>query len=95
MPQLPRRSTTNKRTREAIENAAFEIGLVIAIQRNRKHWNQDELAGEIRGATQPDISGIERGVDVGFTSRQIDKLFAVLDLDEFEVQREFLKWWNS
>jgi transcriptional regulator with XRE-family HTH domain len=94
MPQLPRRSTTNKRTREAIENAAFEIGLVIAIQRNRKHWNQKELAEEIGRATHNDISRIERGAGVKFTDRQIDRLFEILELDEFEMQREFLKWWQ-
>jgi transcriptional regulator with XRE-family HTH domain len=95
MPQLPRRSTTNKRTREAIENAAFEIGLVIAIQRNRRHLNQQELADEIGGkATHNDISRIERGAGVGLTGSQVDNLFAVLDLDEFEMQREFLKWWQ-
>jgi ribosome-binding protein aMBF1 (putative translation factor) len=95
MPQLPRRSTTNRRTREAIENAAFEIGLVIAIQRNRKHWNQSELAQEVgRNVTHNDISRIERGAGPGLTDRQIDKLFEVLDLGEFEMQREFLKWWQ-
>jgi transcriptional regulator with XRE-family HTH domain len=95
MPQLPRRSTTNRRTREAIENAAFEIRLVIAIQRNRKHWNQSELADEVGGnATHNDISRIERGAGVGLTKRQIDRLFDLLDLGQFEMQREFLKWWQ-
>jgi transcriptional regulator with XRE-family HTH domain len=95
MPQLPRHSTTNKRTREAIGNAAFEVGLVIAIERNRKHWNQQELAHKVGGgATYNDISRIERGSGVGFTKGQIDKLFAVLGLDEFDTQREFLEWWQ-
>jgi hypothetical protein len=78
-----------------VEHAAFEIGLVIAIERNRRHMNQQDLADAVGGnATFNDISRIERGSGVGFTKAQVDRLFAVLRMDGFDTQREFLKWWQ-
>jgi ribosome-binding protein aMBF1 (putative translation factor) len=94
--RLPRKDATNRKTRGALENVAFEIGIVIAIERNRFRWNQTELAEKIGGgADQNDISRIERGQSGGFSSSQINKLFRELEMDNFRLQREFLKWWQQ
>lgn len=93
--RLPRKAGTNKKTREAIQNVAFEIGIVIAIERNRFRLNQTELADLVGGgADQNDISRIERGRPTGFSNAQMNKLFKVLEMDEFQLQRFFLKWWQ-
>jgi ribosome-binding protein aMBF1 (putative translation factor) len=94
--RLPRKSGTNKKTREAIENVAFEIGIVIAIERNRFRMNQTELAEQVGGgADQSDISRIERGKPTGFSNAQMNKLFRILEMEEFQLQRRFLKWWQG
>jgi hypothetical protein len=94
--RLPRKAGTNKKTREAIENVAFEIGIVIAIERNRFRLNQTELGERIGGgADQNDISRVERGKPAGLSNSQINKLFKVLEMDEFELQRRFLRWWQG
>jgi hypothetical protein len=94
--RLPRKTATNRKTRGALENVAFEIGIVIAIERNRFRWNQTELADQIGGgADQNDISRVERGLSGGFSSAQINKLFKMLEMQSFKLQREFLKWWQQ
>jgi len=94
--RLPRKAGTNKKTREAIENAAFEIGMIVAIERNRARLNQTELAEQVGGgADQNDISRIERGKPTGFTNAQINKLFRILGMEEFKLQRRFMKWWQG
>jgi hypothetical protein len=94
--RLPRKAGTNKKTREAIENVAFEIGIVIAIERNRFRLNQTELGERIGGgADQNDISRIERGKPGSLSNAQINKLFKVLEMEEFKLQRRFLKWWQG
>lgn len=93
--RLPRKNATSRRTREALENAAFQIGLVIAIERNRKSLNQTELAGLVGGgADQNHVSRIERGIPSGLSPAKVDKLFAVLEMGDFDLQRDFLKWWH-
>jgi ribosome-binding protein aMBF1 (putative translation factor) len=93
--RLPRKDATNKKTRQTVENAAFEIGMVVAIERNRLRLNQTELAERVGGgADQNDISRIERGAGTGFTKKQIDTLFDCLGMQAFDLQREFLKWWQ-
>ena len=94
--RLPRKGSTNRKTHGALENAAFEIGMVVAIERNRFRWNQTELADRVGGgADQNDISRIERGQSGGFTAAQVTKLFSVLEMTNFSLQREFLKWWQQ
>jgi hypothetical protein len=94
--RLPRKSQTNSRTRGAIEDAAFQIGLVLAIERNRQGLNQSELADLVGGsADQMDISRLERGIPAGLSSTQVTKLFKTLEMTQFRHQREFLKWWQQ
>ena len=92
---MPRKAGTNKKTREAIENLAYEIGIVIAIERNRARMNQTELGEAVGGgADQYAISRIERGKPAGLSNAQINKLFRLLGMEEFKLQRRYLKWWQ-
>ena len=69
--------------------------MVIAIERNRFRWNQTQLAERIGGgADQSSITRIENGKSAKLTSAQITKLFKVLEMQGFRLQREFLKWWQ-
>jgi hypothetical protein len=64
--RLPRKGGTSKKTREALESAAFQIGLVLALERNRQGLNQTELANRVGwSADQNHISRIERGIPSG------------------------------
>lgn len=93
-PRLPRKGTATKRSREAIEGVAFQIGVMVAIERNRWKVNQYELSQKI-GTDQISISNIENGKPTGATDRQIDALFNALDLKDAKVQASFLKWWRD
>ena len=46
-PYLPRKDTALRRSREALEGVAYQIGVLLAIQRNRYGLTQWDLAGEI------------------------------------------------
>lgn len=94
--RLPRKDQTNASTRAAVGDVAFRIGLILAIERNRQRLNQSELAGLVGGGTeQSHITRIERGIPAGLTPARIAKLFEVLGMAEFRLQREFLKWWQQ
>src|SRR5215211_5351066 len=59
-PFLPRKDTAISRSKEALYSAAWQIGIVVAIQRVRSDLIQDELAVKL-GADQVHISQIETG----------------------------------
>jgi ribosome-binding protein aMBF1 (putative translation factor) len=93
--RLPQKGSTEKRTREALEGVAFQIGMVVAVERNRAGWNQTELAERVGGgAVQSSITRIENGKSGKLKPPQVTKLFRVLKMDSFKRQREFLKWWQ-
>lgn len=90
-PFLPRKDTAISRSKDALYAAAWQIGIVVAIQRVRWDLTQEELAG-VLGADQIHISQIETGKPTGMSAAKIDALFAELDLDGAAGQAEFLKW---
>jgi len=90
-PFLPRKDTAISRSKEALYSAAWQIGIVVAIQRVRWNLTQVELASDI-GADQIHISQIETGKPTGMPESKIDALFAGLDLEGASGQAEFLKW---
>lgn len=94
--RLPQKRSTSRRTRESIESVAFQIGFVVAVERNRNRLNQTQLAEKVGGgANQSHITAIENGQPGGLTSTQLDRLFKVLGLDSgFSLQKSFLKWWQ-
>lgn len=95
--QHPRKDTTSKSTRLAIESAAVQIGLVLAIERNRWRLNQSDFAGQFAGVTQGQISLMERGKPARLTNAQLDQIFRWLEMSAamYGVQKSFLKWWQS
>lgn len=95
-PRLTRRATATKRTRESLASVAYQIGVLVAIQRNRWDYNQTELANEV-GVRQTDISRIENGSPPNqrVTDAKFDALFGALDLADADLQVSFLKWWRD
>jgi ribosome-binding protein aMBF1 (putative translation factor) len=95
-PILPRKDRTAAQARSAIENAAYQVGVLIAIQRNRWDLRQEDLADEV-GCGQGDISAIERGQPPAkpLSAKQLARLFKALDLGDERELREFLMWWQS
>jgi ribosome-binding protein aMBF1 (putative translation factor) len=94
-PILPRKDRTASEARSALGNCAFQIGVLLSIQRNRWGLRQEDLAAEV-GRNQGDISAIERGARPSkpLTDAQLKKLFKVLDLNSEKQLREFLAWWQ-
>jgi transcriptional regulator with XRE-family HTH domain len=93
---LPRKTTALARSRGALESVAFQIGTIIAVERNRRRMTQQELA-EAVGIKQIDVSGIENGEGVArtVTDQKIDKLFAAVDLPKKGLHANFVKWWRD
>jgi ribosome-binding protein aMBF1 (putative translation factor) len=93
-PRLPRKDTALKRSREALEGAAYQIGVLIAIQRNRAGWTQWDLAQDV-GAEQIAISRIENGQPAPIPDDAIDSLFREIDLPTEGPHADFIKWWRD
>lgn len=93
-PILPRKSTALKRSRGSLESIAFQIGVLVAVERNRQRLTQYELATAI-GVDQTDISHVENGGAADLTDPQFNALFNKLNLSDGTLQREFLKWWRE
>lgn len=95
-PILPRKDKTAAQARAALENTAFQVGVLLAIQRNRWGKRQEDLASEV-GCTQSDISALERGAKPPrpLSESQLKRLFRALDLQKEEQLRKFLLWWQT
>jgi transcriptional regulator with XRE-family HTH domain len=93
---LPRKSTALARSRGALESVAFQIGTIVAVERNRKRMTQQELS-EAVGIRQIDVSSIENGdrVPKTVTDARIDKLFRVVELPKKGLHANFVKWWRD
>lgn len=95
-PILPQRAKTARQARSALANTAFQVGVLLSIQRNRLGKRQGDLAAEIRCA-QPDISRLERGLPPAkpLSDLQLKRLFKTLELADENQLRGFLKWWQT
>jgi DNA-binding XRE family transcriptional regulator len=91
---LPRKNTHLKRTRESLEGAAFAIGVLVAVERNRQRLTQWDLAGEI-GTDQIAVSQVENGQPTQMTNAEIDSMLSRLELPAGGVHASFLKWWRD
>lgn len=91
---LPRKGTALARAKGSLESVAFQIGTIVAVERNRKRLTQWDLAAEI-GIDQIDISRIENGQPAGISDAKIDKLFTRLALPKDGVHCHFIKWWQK
>lgn len=63
-PILPGKEKTAGQARWSLLSSAFQVGVLIAIQRNRKGMRQEDLARAI-GRKQTEISALERGARLG------------------------------
>ena len=93
-PRLPRKSALRRRSREQLEGAAYLIGVLIAVQRNRLGLSQHDLAREL-GIGQPELSDVENGGAARFSRAKINALFKRLDIGDFDGQAAFLEWWAA
>lgn len=93
-PRLPRKATFSRRIRESLEGVAYQIGVLLAVQRNRLDWTQWDLAAEL-GIEQIDISRIENGEPTGVSDQKIDQLFTQLELEADSCHANFIKWWRK
>lgn len=93
-PRLPRKDTLRRRSREQLGGAAYLIGVLIAVQRNRLGLSQQDLANEI-GIGQSELSDVENGGAARFTRAKINALFKRLDMADFDGQAAFVEWWAA
>ena len=93
---LPRKSTAIARSRGALQSVAFQIGTLVAVERNRRRMTQQELAGAV-GIRQIDVSSIENGERLAkaVKDQQIDKLFVAVELPRRGLHANFVKWWRD
>jgi transcriptional regulator with XRE-family HTH domain len=93
---MPRKTTALARSRGALESVAFQIGTIVAVERNRRKMTQQELA-EAVGIRQIDVSSIENGerVPKTVTDPKIDKLFVGVGLPRKGLHANYVKWWRD
>lgn len=98
-PHLPRRDIALRRSREALEGVAYQVGVLLSIQRNRQDLTQWELAGVIELKDQKDgqlaISAAENGRGCWLDDSSIERLFERLDLEADGAHANFVKWWRE
>lgn len=84
------------RSRGALQSVAFQIGTLVAVERNRHRMTQQELADKV-GIKQNDVSAIENGerAPKSITDAKIDKLFVAVDLPRRGLHANFVKWWRD
>jgi DNA-binding XRE family transcriptional regulator len=93
-PRLPKKDTALRHSRQALKGVAYQIGALLAIQRNRHDLTQWDLAEEL-GIDRLAISRAENGEPCGLTNPQIAALFERLDLDGEAAHANFVKWWQK
>jgi DNA-binding XRE family transcriptional regulator len=95
-PMLPRKATAQARIRGSLESVAFQIGTMLAVERNRNRWTQGELAARV-GLNQIDISSIENGQPppASTPDSTIGKLFKTLGFPTKGVHANYVKWWRD
>jgi hypothetical protein len=93
-PVLPRKDVGIARSKEALRTVAFQIGTLVAIERNRRSLTQKEL-GKPSGIDQVGISRLENGQPLQVSNGKIDSLFGRIGLGVGSPQANFIKWWRD
>jgi DNA-binding XRE family transcriptional regulator len=95
-PMLPRKQTALARSKGTLESAAFQVGTIVAVERNRQRRTQGDLAAKV-GLNQVDVSAIENGQPPpsSVSDATIDMLFRELGLPAKSVHANYLKWWRD
>jgi len=84
------------RSRQSLEGVAHQIGVMVAIERNRRRLTQNELARAV-GINQVDVSALENGerLPASVTDQRIRNLFRKLNLPQAGLQAKFVQWWRD
>lgn len=93
-PRLPRKNIALSQAKKSLDSAAYQIGVILAIQRHRAGLTEEEIA-EALGTDNNAISELENGGNGKLTDGQVDRLFSRLDLDRAGVHANFVKWWRK
>ncbi|MFJ2518666.1 helix-turn-helix domain-containing protein [Cellulosimicrobium cellulans] len=99
-PHQIRKKLLRQETTAALKNTAWQIGMVVLVERHRIRMTQEQLATRA-GVDRLMISAIENGHSVSrrTSDDDIDKLFATLKIgdttSEFRRQIEFVKYWRQ
>ena len=91
---LPRKSTAMARHRASLESAAFQVGVIVAVERNRQRLTQTDLATRV-GVDQIDISNIENGQRADISDARIDAVFKALGPPNGTAHANYVKWWRD
>ena len=91
---LPRKDTARAQSNASLRGVAYQIGVLIAIERNRLGLTQEQLGTAI-GVHQVAISNVENGLAFKVTDAKVDALFTKVGLGAAKRQREFVKWWRE
>ncbi len=77
-----------------MRGVAFQIGMLLAVERNRAGWTQEEIAQEV-GIGQVDVSRVENGqpLSQGISDEQVTALFDWFRLPQ--RQANFIMWWRD
>jgi Helix-turn-helix domain len=91
----PRKANVIKHSKELLGAAAFQIGVLVAVERNRCGLRQSDL-GQAVGIDQVAISQIENGISArGVADGRISALFKRLGLEPRGQQADFIRWWRD
>jgi ribosome-binding protein aMBF1 (putative translation factor) len=94
-PILPRKSTARERITASCGNLAFQVGVLIAVERNRLGLTQAQLAKRT-GTLQSAISDVENGEPAtNMSDATIERIFSVLSLGRRSRAANYIKWWRD
>lgn len=93
-PMLPRKSTSLRHSKTSLEGVAYQVGVMLAVERNRWRLTQSDLAAAV-GIDQVDVSSLENGRPTGVSDRSIEAVFRTLQLPPKSAQASFVKWWRE
>lgn len=91
---LPRKDTGVARSRGVLESAAYQIGVLVAVERNRWKMTQGEVAQTVGGIKQEDVSALENGRAVKMPDAKVSAVFTAVGLDGAGAQANYVMWWR-
>ncbi len=94
-PILPRKGTAQERFDDVCRSVAFQAGVLVAVERNRKGLTQQQLGAHAK-AQQSDVTAVENGKPAKrLSDKQVDSLFTKLSLGRGSAAANFIKWWRD
>src|SRR5258707_314822 len=94
-PILPRKKTARARLTESFRGVAFQVGVLVAVERNRLGLTQAQLAKHA-GTLQSTISDLENGEPAtNLSDPAIERIFGALALGRRSRAANYVKWWRD